>query len=311
MKTPRRFSYCSGVAATRMVAPRPASTRNHLSPATMAVAGPAWFASGRGNPVPRRITARLSNKFVIDDLRPRLHRVARVAQGAARHPLARHFVSLLHADLSARGVEQVGGAEVNAADVGGVVVDDADELHIVARPDPDLFVELALQSFQQCLSGIDVTTDSQRQLVMQPRLGLLGRAGEHEIIIIISYDDIWNDLPILRRDLRDLPIDEEMFRSDDVEYRSGVIANQARCEVRLQLDRPHDHDLFAHRSAASTSSCSKPLVEIAEPPSARGCPSNVVKRPPASSTMICTAAMSHQATCGSTAISIAPSATSM
>src|SRR5437667_9521768 len=135
MNTPRRFSYFSDVAAMRIVAPRPASTRNHLSPATIAVAAPACSGFGRGLPVPRRMRARLSNKFVIDNLRPRLHRAPRIAQRGSRHPFAGHLLCFFDAHFFSRGVEHIGDAEVNAADVGGVVVDDADEFHSVTRSD--------------------------------------------------------------------------------------------------------------------------------------------------------------------------------
>src|SRR6266568_5545739 len=117
MKTPRRFSYFSDVAAMRIVAPRPASTRNHLSPATIAVAAPAWFGFGLGLPVPRRMTARLSNKVVINNLRPRFQRGSRFVNRCARHPLSDHFLGLLDCHIARRNVEQIGRAEVNAADV--------------------------------------------------------------------------------------------------------------------------------------------------------------------------------------------------
>ncbi len=60
-----------------------------------------------------------------------------------------------------------------------------------------------------------------------------------------------------------------------------------------------------------TSSWSRPLVATAEPPAGPGRPDRSVKRPPASSTTIETAARSCRDTSGSPATSTAPSATSM
>src|SRR2546428_4005141 len=145
MNTPRRFSYFSDVAAMRIVAPRPASTRNHLLPAMIAVAAPAWSGFGRGLPVPRRMRARLSNKLVIDNLRPRFQRLSPPLDRGTRHPFADHFFRFPHAHITAAHFEHIGGAEVNAADVGGTVVDDADEHHVVIRADLHFFVQLFAQ----------------------------------------------------------------------------------------------------------------------------------------------------------------------
>src|SRR5207253_4669995 len=118
MNTARIFSYFKAVAATRIVTPRPESTRNHASPAVMAVDGPACWGSGRGMPVPRTIRARLSNKLVINDLRPRLHRASRAGQRPARHPFPAHLLCLFHVYALLADVEDVGHAEVHAAHVG-------------------------------------------------------------------------------------------------------------------------------------------------------------------------------------------------
>src|SRR6266498_2651567 len=60
-----------------------------------------------------------------------------------------------------------------------------------------------------------------------------------------------------------------------------------------------------------TWSWSSPLLETALPPSGRGTPARLLKRPPASSTITWTAATSHSETSGSAATSTAPSATIM
>src|SRR5437660_3496796 len=129
--------------------------------------------------------------------------------------------------------------------------------------------------------------DAERDLVMQPRLALLRRAYENEVLVAVSNQHVRNDLPVLRRDLGRRTIDEKMLRRDDVEDRPRLIANQPAAEKRLQVDSAHDHHLLVlHRSASSTSSCKAPFDERPLPRSARGCPSSAVKRPPASSTMI-------------------------
>ena len=64
-------------------------------------------------------------------------------------------------------------------------------------------------------------------------------------------------------------------------------------------------------SASSTSSWSSPLVATALPPNGPSSPSSEVNRPPASTTMGTSAAMSCSASSGSQATSTAPSATSM
>ena len=61
---------------------------------------------------------------------------------------------------------------------------------------------------------------------------------------------------------------------------------------------------------ASASSCNRELVDTAPAPSGPGLPARSVNRPPASSTTIDSAAMSCNASCGSAAMSTAPSATS-
>src|SRR2546423_4635011 len=115
----------------RSVAPRPASTTNQRSPTTIAVDAPAWFASGLGYPVPRRMSRTLSKNFVINDLRPRLHRLARGGEPRARHPFAAHLLGLDHDDVARGAVEDEAGAEVHAADLGRLLVDDADEAQVV------------------------------------------------------------------------------------------------------------------------------------------------------------------------------------
>jgi hypothetical protein len=62
--------------------------------------------------------------------------------------------------------------------------------------------------------------------------------------------------------------------------------------------------------AASAASCSLPLVHTTLPPFAVETPARSVKAPPASSTMTCSAARSHNETSGSHEMSTAPSATS-
>ncbi len=63
-------------------------------------------------------------------------------------------------------------------------------------------------------------------------------------------------------------------------------------------------------SAASTSSCSSPLLHTTLPPSGVAAPDRSLNRPPASSTIGCSAARSHSETSGSQEASTAPSATS-
>jgi hypothetical protein len=67
----------------------------------------------------------------------------------------------------------------------------------------------------------------------------------------------------------------------------------------------------AGRSAASTLSCSSPLVATASGPNGPSSPSTELNRPPASTTIGTSAAMSQIASSGSQAMSTAPSATSM
>jgi hypothetical protein len=64
-------------------------------------------------------------------------------------------------------------------------------------------------------------------------------------------------------------------------------------------------------SALRVASCSKPLVATALPPNGPSTPSSEVNRPPASTTIGTSAAMSYNASSGSQARSTAPSATSM
>src|SRR5262249_20854447 len=64
------------------------------------------------------------------------------------------------------------------------------------------------------------------------------------------------------------------------------------------------------RMITSTSSCKSPFVVTASPPSTRGLPSRSENRPPASSTITWSGALSHRFMAGSTAMSALPSATS-
>lgn len=68
---------------------------------------------------------------------------------------------------------------------------------------------------------------------------------------------------------------------------------------------------FQGRRAARTSSCSSELVATALPPNGPSSPSSEVNRPPASTTIGTSAAMSYSSSSGSQATSTAPSATSM
>ena len=135
------------------------------------------------------------------------------------------------------------------------------------------------------MPGVDVTSDSQRQLVMQSRLRLLWRAFENEVVVLPADDHVRNDLPKLRRDFRQFAGDEEMSAGDEVKNNARAIANERPCDVRSKQRRFDNHDLLAHRRAASTASCRSPFVDTALPPFARGWPSMVLNRPPASSTM--------------------------
>jgi hypothetical protein len=64
-------------------------------------------------------------------------------------------------------------------------------------------------------------------------------------------------------------------------------------------------------SADSTAACNNPLVATALPPNGPSWPASEVNRPPASTTIGTSAAMSYRASSGSQAMSTAPSATSM
>jgi hypothetical protein len=72
-----------------------------------------------------------------------------------------------------------------------------------------------------------------------------------------------------------------------------------------------DEGIGDAESALSVASCNSPLVATALPPSGPSTPSSEVNRPPASTTMGTSAAMSYNASSGSQARSTAPSASSM
>src|SRR5260221_1612498 len=146
---------------------------------------------------------------------------------------------------------------------------------------------------------------------MQGRPGLSGRALEHEGVAAVADDDVRDDLPPLFAHLGDGTVEEGVLPLDEVEDGLGVMTYQRRREEGAELAGGDDHDLLRHRIASNTASCTRPFVETALPPSARASPARLGKRPPASSTMTLMAARSHSATSGSTAISTAPSATSM
>jgi len=84
----------------------------------------------------------------------------------------------------------------------------------------------------------------------------------------------------------------------------------ARWDARWDRLRRRPGYLGETVSRLSTSPCSSPLVATALAPSGPSLPSRSVNRPPASSTMTETAAMSCSASSGSAATSTAPSATS-
>lgn len=85
-------------------------------------------------------------------------------------------------------------------------------------------------------------------------------------------------------------------------------ARRLRAVAAQLFGRPAQ--LFGRRRA-STSSCSSPLVATALPPNGPSVPSSELNRPPASTTIGTSAAMSYTASSGSQAMSTAPSATSM
>ena len=97
-------------------------------------------------------------------------------------------------------------------------------------------------------------------------------------------------------------------RRDDVAVAVGGDApSPTTCRCR---GRRSARSSLGRAIAASTSSCNKPFVATALPPSARATPSRSVNRPPAASTTTIGAARSQiDSPFGSTAMSIEPSAT--
>src|SRR5437870_13865041 len=98
----------------------------------------------------------LSKDFVINDLRPRFHRLARGGELRARHPFAAHLLNLDHDDVARRAVEDEARAEVDAADLGRLLVDAADEAQLVVAVDAHLLAEPLPQSVHETVPRADV-----------------------------------------------------------------------------------------------------------------------------------------------------------
>src|SRR5581483_2164017 len=99
---------------------------------------------------------------------------------------------------------------MDAADFGGIVVEDSSEADLVVAFDRDLFIELLLQALGDAMPGIDVAADAERELVVQPRVGPLARAAQQEPVVAVADHHIRDDLPVLRRLLGD-PTHEELL----------------------------------------------------------------------------------------------------
>src|SRR5690349_21013619 len=97
---------------------------------------------------------------------------------------------------------------------------------------------------------------------MQPRLGLLRGALEDEVVIAAANRDVRNDLPELRRHLGRGPVDEEMFRGDEIENRPRAIANQPRREKRLKIGSADDHHLLGHLTFGSVARPKRMLTAL-------------------------------------------------
>jgi hypothetical protein len=88
-------------------------------------------------------------------------------------------------------------------------------------------------------------------------------------------------------------------------------AGPARIGLPSLTFSPDPSPGYSPESAFSAASCSSPLVATALPPNGPSTPSSEVNRPPASTTIGTSAAMSYSARSGSQARSTAPSASSM
>ncbi len=164
----------------------------------------AWRRRGHAAAHRKRVDAgrplsSAPNVPVVNDLRPRLHPLAHCRQLRARHPRAGHLLGLADGDVARCRIEHVHGAEVNAADVGGVVVEDAHEGHVVIAFHADLLLQLLLQSLEDRRRvGIDVSADAEGELVMEARFGLPGCPLQQEVRIALTDHDVRDDLFVLR-----------------------------------------------------------------------------------------------------------------
>src|SRR5260221_12046040 len=115
------------------------------------------------SPRAREAPGLLGQKLVINDLRPRLHRLAHSGQRGARVPGTALLFRFEDRHRRRAGVEQEPRAEVDAALFCRLVVQDAGKRQVVVAGNVDFFGKLFLEPRHEVVARIDMATDAERQ----------------------------------------------------------------------------------------------------------------------------------------------------
>ena len=163
------------------------------------------------------------------------------------------------------------GAEVDAADVGRVVVQQADEAEVRLEVRDELLGPLAAQpAGEVAVARVQVPADADRPAVVEPGVAAGPRPAHQEVALAVAQDEVRDHLLERRVDLHRGPRLEPAFGVDRGEERLDAVRPDAGPAGAGDDRRArHDEDLLAARrrghSTASASCASEQVAGLREP----------------------------------------------
>jgi len=186
------------------------------------------------------------------DLGPGFHAIEAFFEEVEGGPFGGHEIGFVDAEIGAGGLEDEDESEVNLADGGAVVGDDAAQVEGLALAEQvNFFVEFAFEAgVQNVLAGaedfevVDVAADADGTFAVEPFFGLFAGALHEEEFVGVTHEDVGNDLFEAGVVFDGGAAAEGMVREDVVEDGLEVGAGEAAAEERVDAGGRDDEDVF-------------------------------------------------------------------
>ena len=223
--------------------------------------------------------ARLARQVVEDQLRPGLHVQVVAAHGLEWEERTGELVHLADRDLGPVSFNQEDQPEMHPADVGGLVIDGAEQLVTDRALVDNLLLPFAAQSRVDRVGRavdilrVDVSPHSERVEVAKPPLARPAQAVGEEVPVLVAEDNVGNDLRLSRVFLNLAARTKVVPAPDPLKKRiQPGVPKTTPLSLRKEKRPGHDqnilaggHDLSVRSAGRHPASFSQPMIRAMDP----------------------------------------------